>query len=342
MMRTMSDLDEARLGAWLARTLPAFSGIKTLEKFAGGQSNPTYRLSDGDRDYVLRRKPFGVLLPSAHAIEREFRLLSALYPTGYPVPRAFALCEDSAVIGAPFYVMDMVEGRMFWNGALPEVEPELRGQHYDAMIDALAALHALEPEAIGLGDFGRPGNYFTRQIARWTKQYRAAQTNDIPEIDRLIDWLPKSVPEQTRSAIIHGDFRIDNLFFKPDAPVVAAVIDWELATIGDPLADFTYLAMNWAMAADGRSGLGGIDLAAQGLPTIEYVSARYCAATGRDTMPDLHWYFAYNLFRLASILQGVKKRLADGNASSADALAMAARIEPLAKAAWAQARQAGA
>lgn len=338
----MSDLDEVRLASWLRSNLAGFTEIQALEKFAGGQSNPTYRLDTAEGPYVLRRKPFGVLLPSAHAVEREYRLLAALSPTGFPAPRPTVLCEDAEVIGAPFYIMEMVEGRGFWDGALPEAPKAERVPLYEAMIDTLAALHGLDHVALGLGDFGRPGNYFVRQIERWTRQYRAAQTDDIPEVEKLIDWLPRTAPEQGRTAIIHGDYRIDNLIYRPDRPDVAAVLDWELATIGDPLADFAYLAMNWVTPQDGRSGLGGVDLKALGLPTLDDAVARYCAAAGRDGLPDLRWYFAYNQFRLLGILQGVKKRLADGNASSAEAATVAARVVPLAKAAWSEARQLGA
>lgn len=338
----MSDLDEARLEAWLRGTVPDFPKLVGLEKFPGGQSNPTYRVETDGQTYVLRRKPFGPLLPSAHAVEREFRLLSALRPTSFPVPAPIALCEDASVIGSPFYVMEMVEGRTFWDGSLPLLPLAERRPCYEAMIDTLAALHSLDHQALGLTDFGRPGNFFARQVNRWTRQYRAAQTDDVPEIEQLIEWLPRTVPEQTRTSIIHGDYRIDNLIYGAEEPRVLAVLDWELATIGDPLSDFTYLAMHWAIPFDGQSGLGGLDLETVGLPSLEDMTARYCEATGRSDLPDLHWYFAYNLFRLAGIVQGVKKRIADGNASSAEAAAAAARVQPLAKSAWAQARQAGA
>jgi len=338
----VSDIDDARLGAWLATTVPGFSALESVERFAGGQSNPTYRIAYDAGELVLRRKPFGTLLPSAHAIEREYRLLSALHPTGFPVPRPIKQCEDSEVIGAPFYVMDMVAGRTFCNGALPDVSRSERRPLYEAMIDTLARLHRLEPTHLGLEDFGKPGNYFTRQIGRWTRQYRAAQTDDIPEMESLIDWLPRTAPDQTSVAIIHGDYRIDNLIFDSHTPSVIAVLDWELATIGDPLADLTYFAMNWAMAADARAGLAGLDFAAENIPSLQDIVARYCAATDRARVPDLHWYFAYNLFRLVGIVQGVKKRLADGNASSAEAESTAARVAPLARAAWMEARLAGA
>jgi len=338
----VSDFDAARLEAWLHGEVPGFPKLVSLEKFSGGQSNPTYRVETERQDYVLRRKPFGPLLPSAHAIEREFRLLSALRPTGFPVPAPIALCEDASVIGSPFYLMELVEGRTFWDASLPLLPLAERRPCYDAMVDTLAALHRLDHEALGLTDFGRPGNFFARQVDRWTRQYRAAQTDDVAEIERLIEWLPRTIPEQTRVSIIHGDYRIDNLIYGAEEPRVRAVLDWELATIGDPLADFTYLAMNWAIPFDGQSGLGGLDLETAGLPSLENITDRYCEATGRDGLPDLHWYFAYNLFRLASIVQGIKKRLADGNASSAKAAASAERVRPLAKSAWAEARKAGA
>jgi aminoglycoside phosphotransferase (APT) family kinase protein len=338
----VSDLDESRLVEWMKGTVPGVSDIDRVEKFPGGQSNPTYRIATPQGAYVLRRKPFGTLLPSAHAVDREYRLLAALHPTGFPVPRPIVLCEDEDVIGAVFYLMEDVEGRSLWDGTLPDVPKADRRAHYEAMVDTLAALHAIDHAAVGLGDFGAPGNYVERQVQRWTRQYRAAQTDEVPEVERLIEWLPRTLPEQTRTSIIHGDYRIDNLIYAPDAPKVAAVLDWELTTIGDPLADFAYLAMNWAMPRDGRSGLAGIDLAAEGLPTLDEVVARYCAASGRDGLPDLHWYFAYNLFRLVGIVQGIKKRMVDGNASSAQAAKMAEKVAPLAEAAWAQARLAGA
>jgi aminoglycoside phosphotransferase (APT) family kinase protein len=336
----VSDLDEGKLAGWLKEATPA--ELCSVEKFPGGQSNPTYRIGTSAGNFVLRRKPFGKLLPSAHAVDREYRLISALHPTGFPVPRPIALCEDEGVIGAVFYLMEMVEGRTLWDGTLPDIPKPDRRAYYEAMVDTLAALHAIDHEAVGLGDFGPPGNYFERQVQRWTKQYRASQTDDIPEVERLIEWLPRTLPAQTRTSIIHGDYRIDNLIYAAHAPKVAAVLDWELTTIGDPLADFTYLAMNWAMPRDGRSGLSSVDLDAEGLPPLDDMIARYCAASGRDGVPDLHWYFAYNLFRLVGIVQGIKKRMIDGNASSAQAAATVAKLVPLAQGAWAEARKAGA
>ena len=338
----MSDLDEAALARWMQGAIPGFSRLEAVEKFAGGQSNPTYRINTANGNFVLRRKPFGKLLPSAHAVEREFRLLAAIHPTGFPVPRPIAACNEASVIGAVFYLMEMVEGRIFWDGMLPDVPKVARRAHYEAMIDTMAALHALDPEAPGLADFGRPGNYIQRQVERWTKQYHASRTDDLPEVERLIEWLPRSLPEQSRASIVHGDYRIDNLIYAPGAPRVLAVLDWELATIGDPLADFTYLAMSWVMPRDGRSGLIGVNLEEAGLPTLDEVVGRYCDATGRERLEDLHWYFAYNLFRTVCILQGIKQRMINGNASSSQAAATVENIALLAEAAWSQARIAGA
>lgn len=337
-----SDIDIAGLEPWLKQNLADYPAPLSAEKFPGGQSNPTYRLTAGNGRYVLRRKPFGDLLPSAHAVDREYKLLRALHPQGFPVPRPIGLCEDNSVIGTMFYVMEMVDGRTFWDGSLPDQSHEERGAIYRQMILTLAQLHSVDYNAAGLGDFGRDDNYFERQVGRWTNQYRASQTDDIPEIEKLIEWLPGTIPAQTRTSIIHGDYRIDNLIFAKDKPDVSAVIDWELATIGDPLADFAYLMMNWIMPIDGRSGLSGTNFATSGIPSMEEATGLYCSATGRDTMPDLAWYFAYNLFRLTGIIQGVKRRMLDGNASSAKAADHAAMLVPLARAAWEQARLAGA
>ncbi len=335
-------IDCERLAAWLASNVPGFSGAVTLTKFPGGQSNPTYRLDSPGGSLVLRRKPFGPILPSAHAVEREYRVIAALHPTGFPVPMPVALCEDADVIGAPFYVMERVEGRTIWDGTMPDATPDDRRAHYHAMIDTLAALHAIAPDAVGLGDYGRPGNYFERQVARWTKQYRASETETMPAVERLIEWLPRTLPQQDRIAIVHGDYRIDNLVFAPDGPRVSAVLDWELSTLGDPLADFSYLLMNWVTEPEGRSGVMGRTGPETGIPTQEEAVARYCAATGRDGVPRLDWYFAYNLFRLTGIVQGIKRRIVDGTASSAQAAETAARVHALADAAWGFAERAGA
>jgi len=337
------DIDIARLEPWLAAHVAGFAGPVSVDKFPGGQSNPTYRLTAPSGAYVLRRKPFGRVLPSAHAVDREYRLIAALHPTGFPVARPYALCEDDGVIGSAFYVMEMVVGRTFWDGSLPDVSAADRRTIYEAMIDRLADLHAIDPEAVGLGDYGPPGNYFERQVRRWTKQYRAAQTDDLPEVEKLIAWLPATLPRQDRVSIIHGDYRIDNLIYSPGASSVSAVLDWELSTLGDPLADFAYVAMNWAMpSGEHNASIGGLDLDALGIPTLDDITQRYCARTGRDGVPDLDWYFAYNLFRLLGIVQGIKRRALDGNASSARATEMAKRVPMLAAAAWGFARKAGA
>ncbi len=337
-----NDLPADRLDAWMAAKVAGYRGPLAYAKFAGGQSNPTYRIDAASGAYVLRRKPFGALLPSAHAVDREYRLIAALHPTGFPVARPYGLCEDDAVIGSAFYVMEMVAGRTLWDGTLPDHSPAERTERYHAMIDTLAALHAIDPDRVGLRDYGKPGNYFERQVARWTRQYRASETDDLPAIDRLIEWLPRTVPEQTRTSIVHGDYRIDNLIFAPDRPRVLAVLDWELSTLGDPLADFSYFLMSWVTQPEGRSGVMGRTGPETGIPTIEQVVERYCAATGRDGLPDLNWYFAYNLFRLAGIVQGIKKRLRDGNASSAQAARTVERLPALADAAWGFAVKAGA
>ena len=335
-------IDEVKLAAWMEGNVEGFVGPVTVRKFAGGQSNPTYKLTSPSGDYVLRRKPLGPLLPSAHAVDREYKVIAGLHPTGYPVAKPYGLCADDSVIGSWFYIMGMVEGRTIWDGAMPGATPIERRATYFEMIDALAALHAIDHEAAGLADYGRPGNYFGRQVDRWTKQYRASETETMPEMERLIDWLPKTLPEQDRISIVHGDYRIDNMIFDANAAKVRAVLDWELGTLGDPLADFTYVAMAWVTDNGGRSGVQDLDRAALGIPELDEVVARYCAATGRDGIPDLNWYFAYNFFRLAGIIQGIKRRVIEGTATSSHAKDMSERVFPLAKAAWDYAVKAGA
>ncbi|MCX8474887.1 MAG: phosphotransferase family protein [Sphingomonas sp.] len=335
-----SQIDEAALGRWLEANVEGFRGPFELEKFAWGQSNPTYRIRAASGDYVLRRKPFGPLLPSAHAVDREYRLIAALHPLGFPVPRPYALCNDAHVIGAIFYVMELARGRAFTNGALPDFTGGERRSMYEQLVDTLAELHNIDPDAAGLGDFGRQGNYFERQVARWTKQYRDSQTDDLPEMERLIEWLPRTLPAQSRTSIVHGDYRIDNVLF--DDGRLTAVLDWELATLGDPVADFSYLAMQWMMPADGGAGLAGLDLPGLGIPSLEEIVERYSARSGVPVAAQLDWYFAYNLFRLAGIVQGIKKRVIDGTASSANAAEMAKKVPTLASAAWGFAEKAGA
>lgn len=321
-------LDLDRLTAWFDANVEGFAGPISYTKFKGGQSNPTYRIDTPDRSYVLRRQPFGTLLPSAHAVDREYAAMSALGPTGFPVPRTFGLCDDPAVIGAKFFVMALADGRSLWNGALPGLTPDHRRAIYNAMIDTMADLHTQDPAAIGLGDFGKPTDYCARQIARWSKQYRLSETEHMPQMERLIEWLPATIPPQHESSVVHGDYRLDNMIFAHDEDRVIAVLDWELSTLGDPIADFSYLMLNWHNPADGRAGLLGLDLAALGIPTQEEAVDRYVARTGYP-VPPMDWYFAYNLFRLAGIMQGIKKRVIDGTASSAHAKSMSERVGPL-------------
>ena len=335
-------LDEAALDRWMTAHVEGYAGPMTVAKFRGGQSNPTYRIDTPGRAYVLRRKPFGPTLPSAHAVDREYRVIAALHPTGFPVARPYGLCTDESVIGAVFYVMECVDGTSHWEGTLPDRSPEERRTIYLGLIDTLAALHQTDHQAIGLGDYGKPGNYFERQVSRWTKQYRASETERIEEVERLIDWLPRTLPVQERTAIVHGDYRIDNVMFDRAGTRPAAVLDWELSTLGDPMADLAYLMMNWETETEGRAGLKGADLAALGIPTLEAMVARYCEKTGRSGVPDLNWYFAFNLFRLTGIVQGIKKRVIDGTASSAHAQEMAANVPRLAAGAWTFAQKAGA
>ena len=334
-------LDVARLDVWMAENVPGYAGPLTLRQFKGGQSNPTYELTTPGRIYVLRRKPPGTLLASAHAVDREFRVISALHAQGYPVARPWALCEDDAVIGSMFYLMDRVEGRVLWDLKLPGLTPPERRAIYEAQVETLAALHAFEPEAIGLGDYGRPGNYFERQVGRWTKQYRASEIEPIAAMDRLIDFLPASLPAQGPTRIVHGDFRLDNLILAPDAAEVRAVLDWELSTLGDPMADFSYLLIAWVIPATARNGLAGADIDALGIPTVEEMVELYAARTGLRP-EDLDWLFAYNLFRLAAICQGIAGRVRDGTAASAHAKSMAAQVPMLAEGALSFARKAGA
>jgi aminoglycoside phosphotransferase (APT) family kinase protein len=329
-------IDEMRLEAWLKEHVEGYQGPLTVLQFKGGQSNPTYRLDTPTRSYVMRRKPFGKLLPSAHAVDREFRVIAALGKQGFPVAKAYALCTDDSVIGAAFYIMSMEEGRVFWDPTLPSQPPEMRRKIFQSKIETLARLHTYDPTAIGLADFGKPGNYFARQVDRWTKQYRASETQHIEEVEKLIEWLPRTLPTQERVSIVHGDYRLDNMIFHVTEPRVIAVLDWELSTLGDPMADFTYLLMQWIMP-----GLQGADLAALNLPSQQEAAQIYCNVTG-TRMPDLNWYFAYNLFRLAGITQGIAGRIRDGTAANAKALESAKRTVPLAKASWDYAQKAGA
>ncbi|WP_129790589.1 phosphotransferase family protein [Sphingosinicella sp. CPCC 101087] len=339
-VRSAHRFDVKRLEAWLRDHVAGYEGPLCVEQFKGGQSNPTYKLVTPGRAYVLRRKPPGPLLPGAHAVDREYRVISALAAQGFPVAQAYGLCLDESVIGTAFYIMAMVDGRIFWDSSFPEVAAAERPAYFDAMNATLASLHGIDPEAAGLGDYGKPGNYFARQIARWSSQYRGdVDAGRLPAMDRLVEWLPGNVPpDEPSPRILHGDYRCDNMVFHPERPEVLAVLDWELSTLGHPLADFSYHLMMYRMP----DALAGRDLASLNIPSeTDYVKA-YCRRTGRDSIPDLDFYMAFNLFRLAGILHGIKGRLIRGNASSAHAGEMVKRLEPLAELAWAQAVKAGA
>jgi aminoglycoside phosphotransferase (APT) family kinase protein len=336
-------MDLTALGDWLARHVKGFQGAFTMQRLSGGQSNPTYRITAASGDYVLRRKPDGKLLPSAHAVDREFRVIGALHAAGLPVPRVFGYCDDPAVLPTPFFVMEFVAGRIFFDPRLPEVRREERAGLFDAMNETLARLHSLDPAAIGLGDYGRPGNYMARQIERWTRQYRASETQRIEAMERLIEWLPQrlAAADDPSVAVVHGDCRMDNFVFHQTEPRVVAMLDWELSTLGSPLADFAYNVMAWRISPELFRGLAGSDLAALGIPQeADYVAA-YCRRTGRAGFPALDFYVAFNLFRLAAILQGIARRVLDGTAAGADAEANGRLAAPVAELGWAQAQRAG-
>jgi aminoglycoside phosphotransferase (APT) family kinase protein len=339
-------LDVARLGAFLAARLPGFEGPLAVRQFKGGQSNPTFLLETRTRRYVLRRKPPGKLLPSAHAVDREFRVIAALHAQGFPVAAPLFYCDDASVVGTPFYVMGYVEGRVVWEPHMPDAEPSERAAVYDAMNAVLARLHSFDPAALGLVDFGRGENYVARQIERWSKQYRASETDRIDEMERLIAWLPAHLPPPAPVRLVHGDYRLDNLILARSEPKILAVLDWELSTLGDPLADLAYHLMQWDMPpSETGAGVGtlvGHDLGRLGIPArADYVDA-YVARTGLDPRPHLPVYLAYNFFRLAAILQGIVGRVRDGTATSENAAAMAPLVRPLAVKAWEFAREAGA
>jgi aminoglycoside phosphotransferase (APT) family kinase protein len=339
-VREAHRFDVASLARWMEANVEGFAGPLDVEQFKGGQSNPTYKLITPGRAYVLRRKPPGKLLPGAHAVDREYRVISALGGQGFPVARTYGLCLDEAVIGTQFYVMEMVEGRIFWDPTFAEIRREDRPLYFDAMNATIAQLHLIDPDAAGLGDYGKPGNYFARQIARWSQQYQSdTEAGRVAAMDRLVEWLPANIPpDEPQARVIHGDFRCDNMIFHPTEPRVLAVLDWELSTLGHPLADFSYHLMMYRMP----DALGSADLAALNLPgEAEYIAA-YCRRTGRDFIPDIDFYMAFNLFRLAGIVHGIKGRIVRGTAASAHAADMAKRLEPLAELAWAQARKAGA
>jgi aminoglycoside phosphotransferase (APT) family kinase protein len=333
--------DKDRLAAWMQAHIAGFLGPIDVQQFAGGQSNPTFLVKSANHRYVLRRKPPGKLLPSAHAVDREYRVITALANTPVPVAKAFALCEDAAVIGTAFYVMDYVEGRLFWDAALPEVAASERRAIYEEMTRVLAALHGVDYDAVGLGDYGKPGHYIERQVARWTQQYRASETESIDAVERLIEWLPKHIPGDEQTSIVHGDFRLDNAIFHPHEPKILAVLDWELSTLGHPLVDLAYLCMRYHLSAEQFRGLGGVDPAALQIPGEAECVADYCRRRGRAPVAPQDWtyYLAFNMFRLTGILQGVLARAIQGNASSVTALEAGRRARPLAEQAWALVQQ---
>lgn len=327
-------LDEAGLARYLERVLPGFRGPVKAEKFTGGQSNPTYLLTAASGHYVLRRKPPGELLKSAHAVDREYRVMKALRESDVPVASVYHLCEDDSIIGSMFFIMEYKPGRIFWDPALPELDNPTRGTVYDEINRVLAALHSVDIDAAGLTDYGRPGNYYERQYARWSKQYRASETETIAAMDRLIDWLPTRMPKDDgRVALTHGDYRLDNLIFDPREPRVIAVVDWELSTLGHPFADLAYQCMQWRMPHDSRvlRGLGGLDRESLGIPSEAQYVESYCRRMGLDDIGDWTFYLAFSFFRFAAIVQGVLKRALDGNASSPQAIEVGNLARPLAE-----------
>jgi len=333
--------DEAALARWMTTNVDGYAGPLEVRQFKGGQSNPTYKLVTPGRSYVLRRKPSGQLLAGAHAVDREARVLSALGTTGFPVPHVHGLCTDETVIGSWFYVMDCVEGRVFWDGTLADLPRDERPAYYDAMNSVIARLHGVDHIAVRLGDFGKTGNYVERQVRRWTRQYRddAAEAGRDANLERLIEWLPDNIPQSDETCIIHGDYRLDNMIFHPSEPRVLAVLDWELSTLGHPLADFAYHLMVWRLPPQLVSGLAQADLAVLNLPDERSYVAAYCARTGRERIDDLDFYIAFNMFRFAAIIHGIKARMVRGTAASSHARDLVASLPQAAALAWAQTGQ---
>lgn len=343
VVRAGHGFDVARLDRWMQDHVDGYQGPLLVEQFNGGQSNPTYRLSTPRHRYVLRRQPPGALVKGAHAVDREARVLSALGAAGFPVARVYGLCTDDAVIGKSFYVMEMVEGRIFWDTSFPGVDHAERANYFDAMNATLARLHQIDFMAVGLGDFGRPGNYFERQIHRWTKQYLDdPEAGRDPNMDRLVEWMPRNIPQEEDTALIHGDFRSDNMIFHPTEPRVIALLDWELSTLGHPGADFAFHAMMYRMPPHIVAGLVGADITALGIPSEADYLATYCRRMSRDGMPGYDFYIAFNFFRLAAIFHGIKGRLMRGTAVSAEARERVKVLPELMALAWTQAKRAGA
>jgi aminoglycoside phosphotransferase (APT) family kinase protein len=342
--------DIEKLALWLSTNLQGFVGPLSAELFKGGQSNPTYKLITPSRTYVMRAKPGPVakLLPSAHAIEREFAVMQGLGMTDVPVPKMLCLCEDESVIGRAFYIMEFMPGRVLWDQSLPGMNPDERRAIYLEMNRVIAALHTVKFREIGLAEYGKSGNYFERQIGRWSKQYQASVTQPIPEMDKLMAWLPQHIPtmarDESRVSIVHGDYRLDNLMFDNNEARVIGILDWELSTLGHPLADFSYHCMAWHIPPGAFRGIAGLDFAALGIPSEEEYIARYCEQTGQASpeqlLADWDFYMAYNMFRIAAILQGIAKRVEAGTASSAQAVSSAAGARPLAQMAWSFAQKA--
>lgn len=332
-VRDRHRFDEDILAHYLRTHAEGFEGGIRVGQFAGGQSNPTFLVESGDRRYVLRKKPPGKLLPSAHAVDREYRVMKALYDTDVPVPRMVVLCEDDSVIGQMFYVMECVDGRIFRDPNLPAETPEARAGIYDAMNDTMAKLHRVDPDSVGLGDYGRPGNYIERQTARWIKQYEASKTDEIASFDALVDWLPRNIPAGDERAIAHGDFRLENMIFHPTESRVVAVLDWELSTLGHPLADLGYNLQGFYMP-QASGAVGGLDSLPPGIPSVDDYAAAYARRTGRERIDDLEFYIVFSMFRMAAIVQGIVMRAKQGNASSDNAADVGRLARGIADAAW--------
>lgn len=328
--------DIAKLERYMESHVAGFQGPLTAEQFKGGQSNPTFLLRTPKECYVLRRKPPGKLLPSAHAVDREYRVITALQGSEVPVAKTYCLCEDDSVTGTAFYIMSYVEGRVIWDGAMPGAQPEERRAIYDQMNRVMAALHKVDYEKVGLAGYGKPGNYIERQIGRWVKQYRASETERIEAMENLMEWLPKNIPAGEEVSIVHGDYRVDNTIFHRNEPRMLAVLDWELSTLGHPLADFAYHCMYWRLLPGEFRGIAGLDHKALGIPTEEEYVEAYCCRTGRSAIQNWDFYMTYNMFRLAAILQGIMGRVMDGTASSAHAIQQGKRARPMAEAGWRQ------